>query len=90
MASTGCSSLQPDADAPADTTQLDARGLKCPLPVLKAEKRLRTLASGESFLLLADDPVARIDVPVLCKRGGHGCTIARHGDALAFTITKGG
>ena len=67
---------------------IDARGLKCPLPVLKAEKRLRALAPGQRLTLFADDPVARVDIPLLCRRGGHGCTIARQGEALAFTITK--
>ena len=50
---------------------LDATGLLCPLPVLKARKRLQGIASGEVLKLLADDPAAVIDVPHFCAESGH-------------------
>lgn len=50
---------------------LDARGLLCPLPVLKTAKRMRALASGEVLRLLTDDPAAVIDVPHYCAENGH-------------------
>ncbi|MEM6823692.1 MAG: sulfurtransferase TusA family protein [Pseudomonadota bacterium] len=50
---------------------LDARGLLCPLPVLKAAKRLRAMARGEVLRLLADDPAAVVDVPHFCTEQGH-------------------
>ncbi len=50
---------------------LDARGLLCPLPVLKAAKRLRALAPGDRLRLLADDPAAAVDVPHYCAESGH-------------------
>ena len=50
---------------------LDARGLKCPLPVLKARKRLQALASGEILDVLADDPAAVVDFPHFCAEAGH-------------------
>lgn len=50
---------------------LDARGLLCPLPVLKAAKRMRALASGEVLRLLADDPAAVVDVPHYCAESGN-------------------
>jgi len=50
---------------------LDATGLLCPLPVLKARKRLMALASGQVLRLLADDPAAIIDVPHFCTEQGH-------------------
>lgn len=53
----------------ADT--LDAKGLLCPLPVLKARKRLQEIASGATLLMLADDPAAIIDVPHFCTESGH-------------------
>ena len=76
MASTG-SSFLPDAPLPnAESCELiDARGLKCPLPVLKLEKKLATLPAGITLVLLATDPMARIDVPLFCRQHGHGCTI---------------
>ncbi len=51
--------------------ELDARGLLCPLPVLKARKRLQAMASGEVLRLLATDPAAVIDVPHFCTESGH-------------------
>ena len=42
---------------------IDAIGLLCPLPVLKAAKRIRTMAPGTVLRLRADDPAAVIDVP---------------------------
>ncbi|MDR9427008.1 MAG: sulfurtransferase TusA family protein [Salibaculum sp.] len=52
-------------------TPLDARGLKCPLPVLRAGKLLRTMAPGARLRVLADDPVAVIDIPHFCQEAGH-------------------
>lgn len=49
---------------------LDARGLSCPLPVLKARKALKSMASGEQLRLLATDPKAVQDVRALCEATG--------------------
>lgn len=49
---------------------LDARGLLCPLPVLKLRKRLKSLAVGEVLELWADDPAAAIDVRHFCTEAG--------------------
>lgn len=81
MASTGSSSL-------AET--LDARGLRCPLPVLKMEKRLVQLPPGADLTVLATDPIARIDIPLYCTQNGHACTTSAEGDVLRFTIVKAG
>ncbi|MBE0413932.1 sulfurtransferase TusA family protein [Yoonia sp.] len=51
--------------------ELDAKGLLCPLPVLKARKRLQSLASGQVLRMLADDPAAIVDVPHFCAEAGH-------------------
>lgn len=50
---------------------LDARGLLCPLPVLKARKRLKDLTQGDVLRMHADDPAARIDVPHFCNESGN-------------------
>lgn len=50
---------------------LDARGLLCPLPVLKARKALRALEPGQVLRLRADDPAAVVDVPHFCAEAGH-------------------
>ena len=51
--------------------ELDARGLLCPLPVLKAAKRLRAMRTGEVLRLIADDPAAVVDVPHYCAESGN-------------------
>ena len=50
---------------------LDATGLLCPLPVLKARKRLQALAPGQTLTLVADDPAAIVDVPHFSQEAGH-------------------
>ena len=74
---------------PAAIETIDARGLKCPLPVLKTEKRLATLPAGAVLIVLATDPVAKIDIPLFCRQRGYPCAETRDGDVLRFAITKG-
>lgn len=50
---------------------LDAIGLACPLPVLKARRRLAAMRDGETLLVQASDPMAVIDIPHLCRQDGH-------------------
>ena len=50
---------------------LDARGLRCPLPVIQLARLVRTLAPGERVRVLADDPAARADLPAWGRMTGH-------------------
>jgi len=50
---------------------LDARGLLCPLPVLKLRKRMQALAPGAVIRVQADDPAAIVDIPHFCAEAGH-------------------
>jgi tRNA 2-thiouridine synthesizing protein A len=50
-----------------DTIMIDARGLRCPLPVLKLRKTLSSAPNAASVRLLADDPMAWIDVEDFCQ-----------------------
>ncbi len=69
---------------------LDARGLLCPLPVLRARKRLESLASGQHLHMYADDPAAIIDVPHFCHEAGHVLLDSREADdAMLYVIQKG-
>ncbi len=73
----------------ADET-LDALGLLCPLPVLKARKRMTTMASGQVLRMLADDPAAVVDVPHFCAEAGHTLVSQSDDDGvLTFEIRKG-
>lgn len=73
--------------------EIDARGLLCPLPVLKARKRLLALAPGQVLRLLADDPAAVVDVPHFCAEQGHALlseTSLDPAPARAWLIRRGG
>jgi tRNA 2-thiouridine synthesizing protein A len=67
---------------------LDARGLKCPLPVLKMEKRLAQLPAGAALVVLATDPMAKVDIPLHCRQNGHDCAVSVEVDVLRFAILK--
>ena len=68
---------------------LDAKGLLCPLPVLKARKRLQALASGQVLRMLADDPAAIVDVPHFCAEAGHELLgVEDTADAQIYLIRK--
>ena len=70
--------------------ELDATGLLCPLPVLKARKRLQGLSSGDEFHVPADDPAAVIDIPHFCSEAGHTLVDMSHqGTAQLYVIRKG-
>ncbi len=49
----------------------DLKGLNCPLPVLKARKRLAGMPSGDRLWLETTDPLAVIDIPAFCNEHGH-------------------
>lgn len=50
---------------------LDATGLACPLPILKATKALKEMAPGATLEVLATDPGAIPDFEALCRTGRH-------------------
>ena len=49
---------------------IDARGHRCPVPTLRLRRAAEAAASGSRLRLLADDPMAKIDVPHLAKSLG--------------------
>jgi tRNA 2-thiouridine synthesizing protein A len=72
-----------------DEVILDARGLNCPLPVLRARKAMQKLGSGDVLRLLATDPGAIRDVDALCAATGHVLIErADEAGALVFRIRK--
>lgn len=73
---------------PIEPVLIDARGLKCPLPVLQTEKRLASLPPGAPLLVLATDPMARIDIPLYCRQNGHDCSVTDAGDHLRFELVR--
>ena len=51
--------------------ELDARGLNCPLPILKAKKALNEMQSGQVLKILATDPGSVKDFQAFCKQTGN-------------------
>ncbi len=49
----------------------DLRGLKCPLPVLKTQKRMAGLRKGTKVWVETNDPLAVVDIPHFCSEQGH-------------------
>jgi len=52
-------------------TQVDARGLKCPMPIVRTAQGIRPLAPGEYLELLATDPGSVKDVAAWCRTTGN-------------------
>lgn len=68
---------------------LDARDLRCPLPVLRARKLLFAIKEGQRLLVEATDPMAAIDFPHFCSETGHRLVASEQdGSVLRFLIEK--
>ena len=67
---------------------IDARGLSCPLPVLRLNKALKALGAGAEIKLLATDPATLRDVPAFCAAHGHIVTQRTEADFFCFLIRK--
>ena len=68
---------------------LDLSGLLCPLPVLKARKRLESMPPGAILKVIATDPMSAIDMPHFCNEQGHALLEqSRDGAALIFRIRR--
>jgi len=74
-----------------DKTSLlfDYRGLKCPLPVLKARRALSQLEAGAEITILADDPAAPLDMAHFCETEGHQLAASQEeDDFFRFVLIK--
>ena len=73
------------------TTTLDAQGLRCPLPVLRARKALREVSPGGLLRVLATDPSAVEDFQAFCRETAHDfIEWSRDDEVYAITIRKAG
>ena len=71
--------------------ELDARGLNCPLPILRAKKSIAALGSGQVLRIIATDPGSVKDFEAFCKQTGN--TLVSSGQAegaYEFLIRKAG
>lgn len=70
-------------------TVLDVKGLSCPLPVLKANKALRSLPAGARLTVLATDPASVKDFQAYARETGHALVSFSEGAGLyRFTLRK--
>ena len=70
-------------------TVLDVKGLSCPLPVLRANRALRSLAPGERLRVLATDRAAVADFQAFCRETGHALVSqGEEAGVFSFTIRK--
>lgn len=71
-------------------TTLDVKGLACPLPVLRANKALRALGTGDELEVLATDPAAPADFIQFCETAGHGLVSSDESDGVFTIVVKKG
>ncbi|NWG70526.1 MAG: sulfurtransferase TusA family protein [Parvularculaceae bacterium] len=67
---------------------LDATGYRCPLPVILMEKALRAMDPGGRLKVIADDPIAAVDIPHFCRQAGHLAErLASEPEVCVFLVT---
>ena len=70
-------------------TVLDVKGMTCPLPVLRANRSLRSLAPGDRLRVLATDRAAVADFQAFCRETGHALLAwSEEGGIFSFVIRK--
>jgi tRNA 2-thiouridine synthesizing protein A len=76
----------------SDPVKLDATGLTCPLPVLRARKAMRDVPAGGLLEVRATDPAALKDFPAFCEATGHTLveTTDEGAGVYVFVIRKAG
>ena len=79
--------MQPASDPTFEI--IDARGHRCPVPTLKLRRRLAELPALARIALLADDPMAQIDVPHFCNQNNYVLVrVETLGDGWRFEIER--
>jgi tRNA 2-thiouridine synthesizing protein A len=71
-------------------TLLDARGLNCPMPILKARKTLKDVPLGGLLRILATDPGAPEDFAAFCRTTGHELVESNQDGAIFDILIKRG
>lgn len=74
---------------PIPDIEIDARGHRCPTPTLRLRRGLERAVPGQVVVLLADDPLARIDAPHFVHAAGHELLLVETTDrGLRFRVRK--
>ena len=70
--------------------ELDARGLNCPLPILRTKKAMAGMASGETLRVIATDPGSQKDMESFCRQTGSELVESAQTDGdFVFVVRKG-
>lgn len=69
---------------------VDCEGMLCPLPVLRARKRLMALPAGSVICVRATDAMAAIDLPHFCTQAGHQFLGAEQDGAVSLYRIRAG
>ena len=78
-----------DLDSIKPDMTLDAKGLRCPMPLLKTKKAIDKIESGQIIEILGTDPGSANDYPGWCERAGHDYLGAKEdSDFIRFFIKK--
>lgn len=78
-------------DTDPEPVLLDATGLRCPLPVLRARKKLQAVAPGGLLVVRATDRAAPADFEAFCREAGHSFVgTETAGDIFTITLRKAG
>lgn len=70
--------------------EVDCAGLLCPLPVLRARKRLMAMQPGQVLRVLATDAMAAIDLPHFCAQSGHTYLGVSEQDGISAHLIRRG
>jgi len=72
-----------------EKTELDARGLVCPMPIIKLSKIVKSIQAGDTLEVRADDPAFESDVTTWCQKMGHSLLgVRKDGKDLVALIEK--
>lgn len=70
--------------------EIDCEGLLCPLPVLRARKRLAAMRAGEVLCVRVTDAMAAVDLPHFCGQAGHEVLEARKDGVVDLYLIRVG
>jgi tRNA 2-thiouridine synthesizing protein A len=73
-----------------DVVELDARNLMCPLPVIRAQDKIKTMQAGQRLKVICSDPGALNDIPAWCRINGHRVISTEHDDYLISVLVEVG
>jgi len=70
--------------------ELDAKGLRCPMPIMKATKAIKEMKPGQTLRVQATDPGSKRDFEGWARNGGHALLSVEEANGVyTYTIKKG-